>query len=393
MSDVARGMVRPRNGVAALFFQQGWIVGGWALQIPLLKERLAITEATLGLVIVAFGLGSLVTMLSLGPVIARIGSRAATRWGAAVSAFFPLAVVFAPDVWTVAIVAAIMGGAIGGCDLGMNAQGVEVERRRKRSVMSAFHGFWSIGTLIGAVVSGPLIEALGPSGHAWIMFAVAAALALYGSLPLVDDSQDQGTTAGEPFRFPTSLVVWTLALVTLTAYVVEGAAIDWSALMVVQDFGAPLAWGGVALGGLQVTMAAMRFLGDRVRDRFGSLRLVVGGGIVAALGYALAGSAGFLPLSGEARTVLAALGFGLAGLGLANIVPIAFAAAGNVPGVPRGISMAVVTGFGYAGILLAPSLIGFAAEVFALSAIFVALALLPLVAALVAPRALSTRRA
>ena len=98
----------------------------------------------------------------------------------------------------------------------------------------------------------------------------------------------------------------------------------------------------------------------------------------------------FLEVSGESRTIVAAVGLALAGLGLANIVPIAFAAAGNVPGVPRGVSMSVVTGFGYAGILLAPSLIGFAAEAVALPVIFIALGALPLVAAWVAPKGLRT---
>ena len=390
MPPLSPPVAAARRSVVLAFLQQGWIVGGWALQIPLLKARLGISETTIGVLIVGFGIGSLLTMLSLGPVIARVGSRAVTWAGALISAGFLVAVAHVPNVEWAFAVATLAGAAIGACDLGMNAQGVEVEKRAGRPLMSAFHGWWSVGTLIGALASGPVITAIGGSAHSIWFSVVALALAAACVSGLLDDSADQGSTAGVPFSVPRVPAVWALAAIVLFAYVVEGAAIDWSALYVTQEIAAPVAWGGVALAGLQVTMATMRFVGDRVRSRIGDSRIVVWGGVVAAAGYGIAGLSGFAldGLPPEARAAGVAIGFTLSGLGLANIVPVALTAAGAITGVPRGIAMSIVTGFGYAGLLLAPSALGFAAEISRFAFVFLGLAVLPLLAALIARRVL-----
>ena len=70
---------------------------------------------------------------------------------------------------------------------------------------------------------------------------------------------------------------------------------------------------------------------------------------------------------------LAAAGFAVAGLGIANMVPIAFSAAGNLPGLAPGIGLSVVTFMGYSGLLFAPSLIGFVAQHTGLGSVFLAL--------------------
>ena len=168
-----------RWAVSAIFFQQGMLVGGWALHIPILLRRLDITETVMGLVIVSFGVGSIMTMLALGPIMAHRGSRGVVRFCCLLCAFLLPVLTMMPNVWLTGAAAFVAGGLIGGTDVAMNAQGLEVERRRGRAIMSSLHAYWSIGTLFGASVSGALIAWLGPVGHAWLFTALALAVALY----------------------------------------------------------------------------------------------------------------------------------------------------------------------------------------------------------------------
>lgn len=75
--------------------------------------------------------------------------------------------------------------------------------------------------------------------------------------------------------------------------------------------------------------------------------------------------------------------FAVAGLGIANTVPIMFSAAGNHPGMASGAALSTVT-IGYSGILVAPSSIGFVAEHIGFRWTYGALALLLLAVAALA---------
>ena len=220
-----RRVAKARVAVSSIFFQQGLLVGGWALHIPLVLDRLAISEATMGLVIVVFGMGSILAMLALGPVIERFGSRPATRLAAVATSFFLPAVMAAPDVVSLAVVAFAVGAAIGAIDVAMNAQAVEVERRRARPIMSSFHAYWSMGTLIGAGTSGAIIAVIGPMVHAILFTAIALVIAATAWAPLVRERMG-ATGERKPFRLPRSARVWVLGVVCLFAYVPAGAAID-----------------------------------------------------------------------------------------------------------------------------------------------------------------------
>ena len=368
-----RRVARARVAVSSVFFQQGLLIGGWALQIPKLLDRLDITESTMGLVIVVFGTGSILAMLALGPVIDRVGSRSATRWAAIGSSFFLLLLNVTPTVWATATAAFGIGALIGTIDVAMNAQAVEVERRRRRPIMSSFHAYWSMGTLVGASVSGAIIQAIGPFWHAALFTVLALGIALAAWPHLV---RERVSTAArkEPFRLPRGATVWLIGLICLFAYVPEGAAVDWSALYMRDGIGASLAVAGLALGGLQVTMMVTRFAGDAIRERIGAVATLRFGAAVAAFGFAVAGVAGMIDAGPELRAALVIAGFVVSGLGLANIVPVAFAACGSVPGVPAGTALSIVAMHGYAGILLAPSVIGWIGERTGFAPVFAGLA-------------------
>jgi MFS family permease len=154
--------------------------------------------------------------------------------------------------------------------------------------------------------------------------------------------------------FPRKPVLYLIGAMALFTMVPEGAVLDWAAIFMQKDLGSPLAVAGLGYAAFALTMAGMRFAGDSVRNRFGAVRTLQISGLAGALGMGLAAAA---PVGW-----VAVLGFAISGLGVANMVPILFSAAGNMPGLSPGAGIATVTMMGYSGILVAPSTIGFVAQ-------------------------------
>ena len=371
---------RGRWAVAAMFFVNGFMTGSWAPQIPVFLTRLEISEFTLGLLILGFGLGALTFMPLSGYLMSKHGSRTVVRGFASVVVFGLLLVALAPNVPVAAVAMFIFGGTIGAMDVAMNANAVSVERRLSRAIMSSSHAFWSIGGFVGGGLGGIAIQTYGHLAHASIVTVVALLVLVVASRHLVADDHP---VAHEHHKFtlPRTPGVYLVGIIALFCMVPEGAVLDWAALYLQQELGTNLATAGFAFACFAGAMAIMRFLGDRVRDRFGAVNTLRISSLIAACGMLVAGLSPW-PL-------LAIAAFAVTGLGIANTVPIAFSAGGNQPGMASGTGMSVVTTMGYSGILLAPSPIGFAAERVGFSPVFVTLSGLLLIVCLMAPLARS----
>ncbi|KAA1179611.1 MFS transporter [Rhizobium tropici] len=361
---------KPRAAVSLMFLLNGFMVGCWAPKIPEFVERLQLTKFELGLMILVFGVGSLVMMPLAGAQIAVRGSRIVVRAFAVLLLPMILALTLAPNVWTAAIALFLFGGFIGAMDVAMNANAVSVEKSMRRAIMSSCHAFWSLGGLLGSAIGGLLILRWGILGHAEASTAIAV-LFLVVAWPMVLGDQPHPDEAKPKAKLPMIPLPWLLGMVALFCMVPEGAVLDWSALYLSQEKGASVVLSGFGFAAFSATMATMRFAGDFVRDWLGAiktLRVCTVFAIVGMLTAALAPNA-----------EIAILGFALCGIGISNMVPIAFSAAGNIPGLQPGIGISVVTTLGYSGMLVAPSAIGFAAEHVGFSPVLMALPVLLLV--------------
>lgn len=373
-SPVASPLLSPqRLAVSLMFLANGFVVGSWAPKIPEFAARLQLDESELGLMIMCFGIGSLCAMPAVGAMIAQNGSRRIMLLVASATIPCLLLVTLAPSIWTAAAALFLMGALIGGMDVAMNANAVEVEKRQARAIMSSCHGFWSLGGVAGAALGGILIELYDVHLHAVVAsLLTAAAVAIAWPRALADPPHKATHKLGHassgvsrPSLLTAGATVWLTGIICLIVMTPEGAILDWGALYLRQELGADPALSGLAFGAFSAAMALMRFLGDLVRDRFGAVRTFRVSAVLAMIGLTLAG----LAQSPE----LAIAGFAIAGLGFANTVPIAFSAAGNLPGLPQGLAISVVTFMGYSGILFAPSVIGFIAEHTGFSVIYLAL--------------------
>jgi len=357
MTDEMRAAMRGRWAVAAMFLVNGFIMGAWAAQIPLLMPRHDILEGMVGLIILALGIGAVSAMLLAGRLIARFGSRRiAVVFGLASAASFPL-LILSPSLGMVFPLAAITGAATGTMDVAMNANSVAVERRLRRAIMSSSHGFWSLGGFAGGALGALVIARLGAEVQVLLVGGISALIvAVAGGAMMYDTPHGRDPETGKRQRqtFPRKPVLYLIGAMALFTMVPEGAVLDWAAIYMKKDIGTSLAMAGFGYAAFSLMMAGMRFAGDRVRDRFGAVRTLQVSGLIGALGMAIAAAAP----TGWA----AILGFAISGIGVANMVPILFSAAGNMPGLSPGAGIATATMMGYSGILVAPSTIGFVAQ-------------------------------
>ncbi|HEX8047606.1 MFS transporter [Rhizobium sp.] len=361
---------KPRAAVSLLFLMNGFSVGCWAPKIPEFAERLQLSKFELGLMILVFGVGSLVMMPIAGAQIAGRGSKIVVKAFAVLLVPMLLAMTVVESVWTAAIAIFLFGGFIGAMDVAMNANAVSVEKSMRRAIMSSCHAFWSLGGLLGAAIGGFLISHLGYLGHAEVV-TVLSILILAVAWPMILGDQPHPDEAKPKARLPMIPLPWLLGLMALFSMMPEGAVLDWSALYLSQEKAASVTLSGFGFAAFSLTMAVMRFAGDFVRDQLGAVRTLRVCTVFAIVGMVTAALA--------PNAELAIVGFALCGIGISNMVPIAFSAAGNIPGLQPGIGISVVTTLGYSGMLVAPSAIGFAAEHVGFSPVLLALPVLLLV--------------
>ncbi len=360
-----------RIGVSLLFLMNGFMMGAWAPRIPEFAYRLDLSESGLGLMILTFGIGSIVMMPLAGSQIARFGSSQVSKVAAVLLTPTLLLLAWVGSIASGAVAIFLFGGLIGAMDVAMNANAVATEKKMRRAIMSSCHAFWSLGGLIGASTGGFLIEHIGGIAHAALVTILAAVMIAAAWGIILHDAPHPEESRHVKSRLPLSPLPWLIGIMALFCMIPEGAILDWGALYLRNELGASVTLSGFAFAAFSLTMAVMRFAGDLIRDRFGAVMTLRVCAVIAIFGLLLIGLA--------ENSFIAIVGFALTGVGISNIVPIAFSAAGNLPGMAAGVGLSVVTTMGYSGILVAPSAIGFIAEYTGLAIIFVGLSALLIV--------------
>ncbi|WP_237561481.1 MFS transporter [Frateuria defendens] len=333
----------------AIFLVCGMVVSSWAPMVPYVKARLSLDDAELGLILLAFGGGSMVAMPLAGVLAQRRGYRAVIVGSGLLACLTLPLLALAPGVVALVPALTVFGAMVGTLGVAMNGHAVEVERRDGRGLMSGFHGLFSLGGLAGSAGMSALLAAGLPLAGCAVGVSLLLALLVLVARDHLFDEAEPAHERRAPFRLPRGLV-WLLGLLCFASFMAEGSMLDWSALFLREERGFAPAVAGLGYACFSVAMAAGRFGGDWLVARVGPVWTVRAGAGLAALGYLLA-----IALPWPA---LALFGFVLVGLGGANVVPAMFSAVGRLPGTSPAISMATVTTLGYLGLLCGPALIG-----------------------------------
>ncbi|GGT51539.1 MFS transporter [Actinomadura citrea] len=379
---------RARVAVTLAFAAHGLLGAAWVARIPQIKEHLGLSEGAMGVALLGAPVGVVAAVRFAGRIVGRWGSRATTIAAGAAGALALVPLGLAWNLGGLILSLLLMGASLGLMDVGMNAQGVAVERGYGRPLMSGLHGSYSIGTLLAALAGSAAAHAGVPVPlHLAVAAAVLITLLALGCRGLLDRSADELPEPAEdapvPARSPRRPLIM-LGVIGLCSFVGEGAMADWSAIYLRENLGTGPGVAGLGYAGCAVAMTVGRLTGDQVVARFGPVPVLRGGSLVAALGLGLGLAAG--------DPTAAVAGFTLFGLGVAVVAPVTFSAAGNVPGVPPAAGISRVTGVGYLGLLGGPPVIGFIAQGVGLTwALAVPVALVGLIV-LLAPAAETAER-
>ncbi|MEO7470472.1 MAG: MFS transporter [Sphingobium limneticum] len=343
----------------------GFGIACWAPLVPFAKQRLVVDDATLGLLLLCIGAGSVAAMIATGPLSARYGSKPViVGSGMALACVLPFLSLAATPL-ALGVVLLLFGGALGSLDVAMNIHAVEVESAAQRPLMSGFHALFSIGGFAGSATMTLLLSLKIAALVGSLICSALMAVAMLIAWPRLLSSAriDEGPLFVRPHG-----IVLLLAVLAMVTFLAEGAMLDWSALLITQASLVDTRMGGVGYILFSITMTAGRLFGDRLTARLGDYRTLLGGGLLAALGFVL------ILASPVAPAALA--GFLLIGLGASNIVPVLFRLAGSQKSMPPAQAIGALTTLGYAGILVGPAAIGFVAKAVGLPVAFWVLAAL-----------------
>lgn len=374
-----------RLSVFVVFALNGAVIGTWAPRMPTIADQIGADAGVLGLALLGASLGMIASASLTGRWCARVGARVillAAMVGTA--AVLPvLAMVRSP--LQLAIVLVGLGATVGMFDVAMNVAAVTVVRRTERPLMPVFHAGFSFGALAGSLGAAyAASHRLGLVPHfllvAAVMLVVTAAVIRHVPREEAVAATD-GDTAPDR-RMLRRPVLWLLGVIALFSAIVEGASGDWSALYAVRERGLDEAAAAVTFSVFCVAMGIVRLLGEPAERRFGPVRLLVGGALLAG--------AGLLMTAVVPVAWLTYVGFALAGAGLAFAFPVALALAGAVgrrgDGMGGEREIGFVTTIAYSGFLVGPPMVGAVAQFTNLE---VAMGFAGVIAILIAPAALA----
>ncbi|HET9170178.1 MAG TPA: MFS transporter [Actinospica sp.] len=347
-----RRLTRARLGILSTFALAGALCAVWTVRMPALQRKLDLSDAQLGLEVLGWGVGALITMTIAGRIIGRFGSATVLRLALPATAVCLALVGLAPDYPLLIAAGLAFGLCFGLVDVAMNTQASTVERAYGRPLMGGMHAGWSFGAVAGGLLG---------ATTAWLGFGFTGALCLFavvgfpltlavGPLYLPETRAFEQARAASP-RARLPLLVFVFGAIVFCSYLTEGAIADWSGVYLRDSLGSVETVAALGYPMFEASMFLGRMCSDRLTTRLGARTLILGAGTAAAAAFTLVVLA--------PSPLVALLGFALVGLGVCAVTPLAMSLAGAAGGAQTERAIAAASTFGYSGLLLGPVVIGF----------------------------------
>ncbi len=356
---------QPIMATRAAFFIAGFSLASWAPLIPLAKERLQLDNGAMGLLMLAFGIGSFIMMPIAGMLAARFGCRNIFTLCALIVLVTLPGLSVLPTPLTLACVLFVFGAGIGAMDVVVNIHAVMVEKMAQRPIMSGFHALFSLGGIAGAGSVSALLS-LGVSPLQVMVMAVLLIILLL--LPVWGGLLNEAEAGNTPFFAVPHGIVILLGFLCFVAYIMEGSMLDWSGILLTSVHNISSHQAGIGYTLFAIAMTSGRFMGDKIIALYGHQRVFISSALLATVGFILIYSA--------STAMILGLSFLMIGAGLSNIAPMLFTASGQQKIMPDSLAVAAVSTMGYSGILLGPAIIGGLAHIVTLHGAFACIALL-----------------
>lgn len=354
----------PQIKVFGAFFVYSFCMGSIFPRLPDIQEAMGVGEGALGLALIGSAVGTLVSLTFAGRIVEVIGYRRVL-----LAAIPLLSVLYALASWASNPLAFFLlllpvGLTIGAIEVIINVEADRVEHAIGRRIMSRAHAFWSLGFFAAGMV-GSFVAQTGLAVHYHLMImipiVIMATLVVLGRFEPAPHRAGTSTEAAPRFARPT-MAIMALVAVCLSAMLMEGAGIDWSAIYMRDIFGAEPFWAGLAVATVAGSQGVARFFADGFVERFSPV--VVARVLLTVLG------AGVLLAFFAPAAIVAYLGFALIGIGSSALFPLAMSAAAQQTDRPAAINVAALAQFSFTAFLLGPPLLGLIAEHFGIQWVF-----------------------
>jgi MFS family permease len=368
---------RYRIATSVFFFISGLGYSSWASRIPSIQQQLHLNDAQLGAVLFALPIGLILTMPITGKLLGSYSSRKIMVFGAMVFNLVLSLPGFTTNIWQLALVLFCFGSARNLLNLSMNAQAVQVQQLFPQSIMTTFHGIWSIAGFTGAAIGYLMVSMnVAPSWHLFSVSLLLLVFTIYYYPRTFPDQPVQSVVKKPAFSLPDKSLL-RYSLICFACMATENVMYDWSGLYFEKVVGTTKPSAVAAFVVYMVAMTSGRFAGDKLVKRLGIQTILLYSGWLILTGLILS--------VGLPHPLTAGLGFICTGLGVSCVVPLVFSLAGKSKNTNSGQTLAAISTIGYLGFLVVPPMIGFVAEVTSLRISFALMTICGLLIVIMAP--------
>ncbi len=353
----------------------------WFPRIPDVKAALGLDVLQLSFALFGLPAGTMVGFFAVGRLTRRIGLKATCILGGAAFLISFIGPALATSLPLLTLALFVCGLTIASIEVAMNAKASQMERVLGRRIMTRCHAFWSFGAVTGALLGGGFAQAgISFVTQQIVLQPLFAALSIHFARQLIDDAPsepDAPVSAPRRFTWPDRSLLM-LCIVPIGALMIEGAMMEWSALLLRGHLGAEPFAAGMTFAIFALAMALTRFAGDALAEKFGPATVMIASGLLMMAGFATFGLSPHLAISVPAAV--------LTGIGCANIYPLAMSMVGRLPGRRTETNVTTLALIAFVAFLIGPPLIGLMANLFGLPPALAVLAPLGLLPALILGR-------
>jgi MFS family permease len=345
---------RIRWAVSLFYFGMGLCFATWASRIPTIKTALHLSDGHLGTILFALPVGQLTMMMFSGRLVTRFGSHRILPFSVIMYTFSLTNLGLATSAWQLALGLFVFGIFGNLTNIAINTQGVYTEGLFKRTIMSSFHGMWSLAGFTGALVGlGILALELSTYIHFLIVAAVVLLLVAFNFKFLIKAKEKIKRVKKKRFSKPDKSLVL-LGIIGFCSMASEGVMFDWSGVYFKDVIKVPGALVVLGYTSFMIMMASGRFFGDGLINKFGRIKVMQISGVMISTGLFTAVLFPYI--------IPSTIAFMFVGLGVSTIVPTLYSIAGKHPTIPTGEALTAVSSVSFLGFLMGPPVIGYIAE-------------------------------
>ena len=346
----------------ALFFIMAFSIGLWTIRIPTIRDQIQTDYLGIGYIMATFAIGSIIMMLCANYIIIKSSSKKIIIYVILAQWLLWLPVPFINDLGTFMFLAFWFGVCFGLFEICINLQASKIETREKKSMMSGFHAFWSLGVLIGSFITSFFLQwEISILKNILIYIVIMLPINLWFSFKLLEDNKSSPTDKKNIF-FIWPILIFLLAIIAMANALTEGSVDSWGALYMNDYIEVDGFQVGIATISFNIFMVIGRLYGDWFRDKLGVFKLLIFLFLLTVLSLII--------LINFNSMISSIIGFAILGIGGSSIVPISYSLAGKIKGIDSGVGITIVSVSVYGTFIGAPAALGFVANNYGVNNVF-----------------------